>query len=161
MKLYEIDAAMDALIDPETGEVMDVQAFDALAMEKGQKIENVACWAKNEKALAEEIGAEIKRLQERKKAAENRAERLKGYLLYATGGQKYQTARAQISFRSSESTEITDEAGLIEWAESNGYDELLKYRQPEISKTAVKETLKSGVMVPGAQLVTSTSVIIK
>ena len=161
MTLYEIDTAIEALVDPETGEIMDNAAFDALSMEREQKIENVACWVKNEKALAEEIGAEIKRLQERKKAAENRVERLKGYLLYATGGQKYQTARAQVSFRSSESTEIIDTSAVIEWAQENGYEDMLKYREPEISKTAVKDAIKGGVTVPGAQIVTNTSVIIK
>ena len=161
MKLYEIDAAMDALVDPETGEIMDNEAFDALSMEREKKIENVACWVKNERALAEEIGAEIRKMQERKKAAENRAERLKDYLLYATGGQKYQSARAQVSFRSSESTEITDPDALTKWALTNNRDDMLVYKKPEISKSAVKEAIKGGAEIPGAQIVSNVSVIIK
>lgn len=161
MNIYEIDEAMSQLVDPETGEILDGEAFDALSMEREKKIENVACWAKNEAALAEGIKAEIATLRARQTAAENRVKRLKEYLLYATQGVKTVTPRVQISFRSSESTQITDTKAVIEWAQENGYDELLKYSDPEISKTAVKETIKSGIQVPGAELVTNTSVIIK
>ena len=42
MNLYEIDAAITALVDPETGEVSDFDAFDQLSMARDQKIENLS-----------------------------------------------------------------------------------------------------------------------
>ena len=161
MNIYEIDEAMNALVDPETGEIKDFEAFDALSMERERKIENVACWCKNESKLAEGIKAEIAALRARQAAAENRVKRLKDYLLYATQGVKTVTPRAQVSFRSSISTEITDGAALMDWAQSSGHDELLTYALPEISKSKVKEAIESGLEVPGARIVSNTSVIVK
>ena len=46
MNLYEIDAAITALVDPETGEVSDFDAFDQLSMARDQKIENMALYYK-------------------------------------------------------------------------------------------------------------------
>ena len=47
MTLYEIDAALAALMDPETGEIADIAAFEQLQMDRQTKIENVALWRKN------------------------------------------------------------------------------------------------------------------
>ena len=47
MNLYEIDAAITALVDPETGEISDFDAFDQLSMARDQKIENIALYYKN------------------------------------------------------------------------------------------------------------------
>ena len=62
MKLYEIDPAIDALIekliDPETGEITDTSAIEALEMEKAKKIENLACYIKNLTADAAAYKAE-------------------------------------------------------------------------------------------------------
>ena len=52
MNLYEIDAAITACIDPETGEVLDEEALNALHMERSAKVESVALWIKNLNAEA-------------------------------------------------------------------------------------------------------------
>ena len=62
MTLYEIDAAMQECIDPETGEV-DAERIEALAMERDKKIENIALWIINIKADIETAKAEIDRLR--------------------------------------------------------------------------------------------------
>ena len=41
MKLYEIDEAIMACIDAETGEIIDADKLDKLTMERDAKIENV------------------------------------------------------------------------------------------------------------------------
>lgn len=41
MTLYEINEAMLALVDPETGELMDYEAFSALNMAREEKLENI------------------------------------------------------------------------------------------------------------------------
>ena len=64
MTLYEIDQALLACIDMETGEV-DIEKYEQLAEEKDKKIENIACYYKALTAEAEAIKAEEKALAER------------------------------------------------------------------------------------------------
>jgi hypothetical protein len=59
MTLYEIDDAILACVDPETGEIINPEALTALQMEREKKLENVALWVKDLKAEAEAIGNEI------------------------------------------------------------------------------------------------------
>ncbi len=158
MTLYEIDGAILECIDAETGEVIDIDRLEALNMERDAKVENVACWIKELKAEAEAIKAEKQKLADRQKAAENKAESLKKWLAYALDGKKFSTARCAVSFRSSESVEVTEE-GLE--ALMKEHDELLTYKKPEPNKTAIKQAIKDGLSVDGVQLVQNVSAIIK
>ena len=158
MKLYEIDNAILDCIDTETGEVIDIDKLNELQLERDTKIENVACWIKDLKAEAEAIKTEKNALAERQKAAENKAESLKKWLAYALDGEKFKTARCSVSFRKTESVEVTEE-GLE--ALMKGHDELLTYKAPEPNKTAIKQAIKDGLNVDGVQLVQNVSTIIK
>ena len=159
MKLYEIDNAILECIDTETGEVIDIDKLNELQLERDTKIENVACWIKDLKAEAEAIKTEKNALAERQKAAENKAESLKKWLAYALGGQKFSTAKCAVSFRNTESVEVTEE-GLE--ALMKEHDELLTYKAPEPNKTAIKNAIKNdGLNVAGVQLVQNVSTIIK
>ena len=153
MTIYEIDEAILSCIDTETGEVIDTEQLDKLTMEREAKLENVACWIKELKAEAEALKAEKQRLADRQKVAENKMESLKKYLAFALDGQAFKTTRASVSFRKSQSVEITDIYKLDE--------NYLRYKEPEADKTAIKEALKQGKTVAGATLVENTSVIIK
>lgn len=159
MKLYEIEDAILECIDMETGEVIDIERLNDLQMKREEKIENVACWIKDLKAEAEAIKAEKMALAERQKAAENKAESLKNWLAYALAGQKFKTARCAISFRQTESVEVTPEG--LENLMRGGCDELLTYEQPKPNKTAIKAALKDGLNVAGVRLTQNTSTIIK
>ena len=158
MKLYEIDNAILECIDMETGEVIDTERLDALNMERDAKIENVACWIKDLKAEAEAIKAEKLALAERQKVAENKVESLKRWVAYALGGQKFSTAKCDVSFRNTESVEVTEEGLEVLMKE---HDELLTYKAPEPNKKAIKDALKDGLSVAGVELVRNTNVIIK
>lgn len=158
MKLYEIDNAILDCIDMETGEVIDIEKLNELQLERDTKIENVACWIKDLKAEAEAIKAEKQALAERQKVAENKVESLKKWLAYALNGEKFKTAKCAVSFRKSESVEVTD-AGIKSLMKE--HDELLTYEAPEPNKTAIKQALKDGLNVDGVQLVQKTSTIIK
>ena len=158
MKLYEIDNAILECIDMETGEVIDAEKLDALNMERDAKVENVVCWIKDLKAEAEAIKAEKLALAERQKVAENKAESLKKWVAYALGGQKFSTAKCSVSFRNTESVEVTEE-GLE--ALMKEHDELLTYKAPEPNKKAIKDAIKDGLSVVGVQLVQNVSTIIK
>ena len=158
MKLYEIDNAILECIDMETGEIIDAEKLDALNMERDAKIENVVLWIKDLKAEAEAIKAEKLALAERQKVAENKVESLKKWVAYALGGQKFSTAKCAVSFRNTESVEVTEE-GLE--ALMKEHDELLTYKAPEPNKKAIKDAIKDGLSVAGVQLVQNVSTIIK
>ena len=158
MKLYEIDNAILECIDMETGEIIDSEKLDALNMERDAKIENVVLWIKDLKAEAEAIKAEKLALAERQKVAENKVESLKKWVAYALGGQKFSTAKCAVSFRNTESVEVTEE-GLE--ALMREHDELLTYKAPEPNKKAIKDAIKDGLSVAGVQLVQNVSTIIK
>ena len=158
MTIYEIDNAILDCIDLETGEVIDTERLDALNMERDAKIENVACWIKDLKAEAEAIKVEKMALAERQKVAENKVESLKNWLAYALGGQKFSTAKCAVSFRNTESVEVTEEGLEVLMKE---HDELLTYKQPEPNKKAIKDAIKDGLSVAGVQLVQNVSTIIK
>lgn len=57
MNLYEIDEAILTCINPETGEVDDLDRLTKLQMERDRKVENVACCVVAGRAddVAEEI----------------------------------------------------------------------------------------------------------
>lgn len=159
MKLYEIDSAIYECIDAETGEIIDVDKLNNLMMERDAKIEGVACWIKDLKAEAEALKKEKQALADRQRVAEGKAESLKKWLAYALDGEKFKTPKCAISFRKTESVEVTDE-GLNNLM-LKGHDDLLTYKAPEPNKTAIKQALKDGLNVPGIQLVQNVSTIIK
>lgn len=76
MNLYEIDAAITACIDPETGELIDEAALVSLQMERADKIRNVALWVKNLNASVVALKAERDAFDERLKAAQKKADAL-------------------------------------------------------------------------------------
>lgn len=161
MNIYEIDDAILALIDPETGEVLDFEAFEQLAMERERKLDNLACWVKNLDADIVALDTEAKKLIERRDAAKRKRDRLKSYLQEALAGEKRSTAQYAISYRATESVELTNETAVIAWLIVHDHEDALTYRGPDISKTAVKALLKAGEAVNGAELVKRQSMTIK
>ena len=154
MTLYEINEAILNLVDMETGEIADVEAFDALTMQKEEKLENIALYIKNLTADAKAFAEQEEIFAERKKAAQKRIESLKSYLTYALDGQKFSTTKCAVSFRKSEKIEITDEAILPK-------DYVTETVTIKPDKTAIKNAIKSGQEVSGAQLVENLNISIK
>ena len=157
MKLYEIDNAIYECVN-EDGEVIDTEKLEELQMERDKKIECIACWIKDLAAEANAIKEEKLKLEARQKVAENKVKSLKNYLAYALKGTSFRTAKVSVSFRKIESVEVTPD-GLENLKAMR--DDLLKYKEPEPDKTAIKQALKSGLSVRGVQLVQNTSTIIK
>ena len=161
MTLYEINQAIldlyDSMVDPETGEVgkgFEWQ-LEKLDIARGEKIENIALWIKDLKAESEAIKMEMRKLQERARVADNKAERLKNYLAYSLGGEKFSTPRVAISFRNTKAVEIEPEA----WRFIP--DQYLRTRDPEPDKRAIGEALKAGIAIPGCRLIDNRSMTIK
>lgn len=152
MKLYEINEAILACVDPETGEA-DPEKLDELLMMRDEKIEGLALWVKDLKAEADAIRAEEKALAERRQAKERKAESIKAYLEKVLAGQKFETSRAVCSFRKTQKVEITDLDKIP--------DDYLRYSTPTADKTAIKAAIKDGISIEGAELVDSISMTIK
>ena len=158
MKLYDIDKAISDCVDAETGEIIDFEKLEALQMEREKKIDNIACWYKSLLSDAEGIKKEKEALAQRQKVKENEAARIKEYLSYLLEGQKLETSRNKISWRTSKQVHITDISQVLS---NEAYIKPRKYDESEINKTAVKEALLAGENVPGAELVTNLNLQIK
>lgn len=122
MKLYEIDQAIQeildgAVVDEATGEVsMDLEALEALELQRQDKLEGVALAVKNISAEADAIRAEEKKLAARRKTLENKRDGLKDYLAYALNGEKLKTPRVAVSYRAGvESAKIDDIWTVVDW----------------------------------------------
>lgn len=160
MRLYEINAALEELlnqVDPETGELIcDLDALEALSIEREEKLEGLALYVKNADAEAKAIREEEKALAERRRALENKAARAKDFLDQNLAGEKFQTARVAVSYRKSEQVEVS-----MGFFTEKANERFLRYKDPEADKTAIKAALKNGETVPGAELVSKTNMILK
>lgn len=154
--MIELEKAWDEAIDQETGEILSEEAFkriEALELALDEKIENLGCLYKNTVAYGEAIKAEKMKLAKRQAAAEKRAESIKEYLAMITNGQKFKSAKVEISFRRSEAVEV-DEGVLLP-------DEYLTFKAPTPNKTALKQALKKGAVIEGARLVENNNIQVK
>lgn len=162
MTLYEINEALMACVDQETGEIIDVEALNALHMEREKKLENVALWVKDLRAEADAIANEIKALTARKKAAENKADRLKAWLGEALEGEVFKTSKVRISYTHNTRLNVPDERELVEFLKTlEEPEKFLRFSDPELRKDEIKKALKDGYIIPGAELEATESVVIK
>ena len=153
MRLYEIDEAILSCIDPESGEIIDAEKLDALQIERDEKLENVALWIKDLTAEAEALKAEKQAFAERQKAAETKAESLKKWLSKALEGEKFKTTKVAVSFRKTQSVQVSDIWELEE--------KFVKVPEPTADKAAIKAAIKAGEDVKGAVLIDSVSISVK
>ncbi len=154
----DIEFVLEQAIDPETGKILDdalMAQYEQLQLDRSEKIENIVCFIKNLEADSKAIKEEAKNLTGRAKSAENKANHLRQYLEFCLQGEKFQSPKASVSFRKAQKVQV-DENRLAEIPE-----EFLRYKDPEVDKTRVKEALKAGETVPGCELVESNSMIIK
>lgn len=162
MTLYEIESAILNCVDQETGEIIDAEALNALQMERDKKIEGVALWVKDLRAEAEAIGNEVKSLNARKKAAENKAERLKQWLGDALAGEIFKSSKVRVSYTHNSRLKVDDEQKVIDFLQySNEYFDCLRIADPEINKDKLKSAIKAGAEIPGATIEPTESVVIK
>lgn len=153
MNLYEIDNEIMNCVDMETGEIIDAEKLDKLQMDKEQKIENIALWIKNLLSDAEALKAEKQVFADRQRAAENKATSLKKYLSDYMAGEKYKSAKVSVSFRKSEAVNILDMSKIPE--------QYLKVAEPTADKIGIKNALKAGEVINGAELVENQNIQIK
>lgn len=155
--LYEINADLEALldsIDPETGEI-DGDALTALTMERTEKLEGMALKLKNLTAEIEMIRAEERALAERRKTIERSRDSLKAFLMKSLDGEKLETPKVAISYRTSKAVEIDDD---LFWATA---DIRFLRQKAEINREEIKRALVAGENIPGAALVERVNLSIK
>lgn len=152
MNLYQIDAeimrAFESAMDPDTGEIVDAEAYaalDRLGVERDNKIENILLWIKDLKSDAEQLKKEKMAFAERQKSAERKCESLTRYVSGVLAGQKFKTEKVEASWRKSE---VVIYDGDI----ANLPEKFKKYADPELKKTELKKALKDGEEIDGARL---------
>jgi hypothetical protein len=154
MKLFEINEAIADLIDFETGEILDVEAFDNLKLERQDKLTNIALLYKNMTSDAKQLKELEKEYSDRRKRCEKTAEWCKATLARELAGEKFEdeNKRFKISWRKSEKVEITNEDVIP-----------AEYVKQTISfdKLAMKDAMKNGNVIEGVQLVETQSIQIK
>jgi len=156
MTLREIDASIMELFDEETGNLLEgaEDAYSQLQVERNEKIRNTALYYKNVQAELDVIAWEQKRLQARKKGLENKSRGLYYLLGQALQGQNFHDPLVDVRYKKNPPrVEVHDEAAVIEWCRESGNLDCIKFSQPEISKGDIKRLLRSGVDVPGVELV--------
>ena len=162
MSLYELDTKikgciqLDAehVVDTEDGEIFDLQQFEALQMERGQKIEGMCCYIKNLMAETVAYEAEEKRMRERRAAKEREIDRCKGYLAGVLYGEKFETPRCKISWRKSEVCNVLSMEEIPD-----------EYKRTKVTvdadKTAIKKAIKAGMEIPGAEVIQKLNMTLK
>ena len=157
MTVYEIDCAILDLVDEETGEVKDFEAFEQLQMERGKKIDNIGCWIKDLHAEVNAIGEEMKALKKRAEQSQKKADSLTGYLERILNGSTWKSPRLSVSYRASKATVVTDEDAL-----RTAHPELMRRTEtwkPDL--TAIKEFINENGEVPFAHIEERTKLEIK
>lgn len=151
--LFQIDQAILECVDLETGEIVDLERLQDLAMEKDAKIENTALWYKNLLSDAAQYKEQKDYFADLEKKAKKKAESLKAYLSAYLAGEKFETVRAKIRFTKSEQT-IIDDLDLIP-------EEFLKFKDPEPDLTALKKAIKEGREIDGVHIEEKKNIQIK
>ena len=170
------------MVDSETGEMVSeddfAEKFDEIQMELDKKIENTICFAKNLDSDVEQLKKEEKALADRRKSKENLSNRLKSnidryirqqftvaecdregniidYSLDEKGlnGYKFETPRCFISYRKSQSVDITDESKI-----PNNFIKVEEVKN--VDKVSLKKYLKDN-KCDGAYIKTNINMKIK
>lgn len=160
--VYELDAKISSciqldeehVVSVDDGEILNLQQFEALQMERDKKIEGLCCYIKNKNADAEAIYAEIDVLSQRASVMKREAERCKAYLAGALYGEKFETPRCKITWRKSEICNVLSMEEIPD-----------EYKRTKVTvdadKTAIKKAIKAGAEIPGAEVIQKLNMTLK
>ena len=148
MNLYELSTAFQQVqnmdLDPE---VMQ-DTLDSIEDAIENKAENIAKLIRNLESDVAAYKEEEERLKTKRQATENKVKWLKTYLednMKLSGKTKFKSGMFNFSIQKNPaSVNITDEKIIPE--------EFLIQQPPKVDKTSLKEILKRGIEVPGAEL---------
>lgn len=150
LRINELLEESGGELTPEIEEALTLNEENFLVKSEGY-IESIARF----KALAEAADVRIKEMQRIKKTAENSKRRLEERLLWALqtmGRDKVEVGLRKLALRMTTAVNITDETAIPA--------EYIKV-ETSIDKMRIKEALKSGEVITGAELVTNQSIQIR
>ena len=162
MTLYELTEAManfDFEVDEETGEITNADELDQLQLDRDEKLKNCVYYYKNLMAEADALKNEKQKLQQRQQIATKKAERMKSYIDYCLGGEKFapaDDATVKVTYRKSEAVEFAEGCNIFDVP-----DDFLRYKEPELDRNKVKKAIKDGGQVNGCKLVEKQNIQIK
>lgn len=150
LRINELLEESGGELTPEIEEALTLNEENFLVKSEGY-IESIARF----KALAEAADVRIKEMQRIKKTAENSKRRLEERLLWALqtmGRDKVEVGLRKLALRMTTAVNITDETAIPA--------EYIKV-ETSVDKMRIKEALKSGEVITGAELVTNQSIQIR
>ena len=153
MKLFQISEELENLIDYETGEVLDIEAFENLKMERQDKLQNIALLYKNCKSDFKQLDELVKEYTARRNSCKKTMEWAKATLETELKGEKLTDEKKRFTtyYHSSTSTKTNMEILPDEWK---------KTTVVPMTKE-IGEALKRGEKIEGAWLETNQSLVIK
>lgn len=148
MNLYELSVAFQEVQNMELDPEVMKDTLDSIEDAIENKAENMAKLIRNLESDVTAYKEEEDRLKTKRQATENKVKWLKTYLednMKLTGKTKFKSGMFNFSIQKNPaSVNITDEKIIPE--------EFLIQQPPKVDKTSLKEVLKNGVEVPGAEL---------
>lgn len=150
MTLYEMSNEYrnikDSLeVDPETGEILNLDILEQMEGQIYDKTEAVAIFIKELKAESEMIALEEKALKERKESKIKKAESLTRYLgsmMTMNAMPSFETSKVKVSSRKSEAVVVAENAEIPERY-------LVTKTEVKPDKAALKKAIKGGEEIPG------------
>lgn len=157
-----IDAILEMMVDPETGEVLSEDEALKVAEEYEATVLDKCEWmlkkVTEEKYKIEAMENQKRTLEKMIKTKKNLVERISKYVAMALKYQKWETpdGLAKISYRTTKDKVTVDDIDAIP---------LAYFKTPRVesnlSKTMIKEAIQDGCQLPGVHLEDSTSIIVK
>ncbi|MBE0469967.1 MAG: siphovirus Gp157 family protein [Methyloprofundus sp.] len=164
LSLYQISAnyleALDVLTDPEMDLPIEAvtDTLEGLGGELEDKAINVAKFLRNIEAAAKAIKEAEVEMAKRRRSLENRVTWMKDYLkgsMEHTGITKIECPYFKLSLMKNPGTvNITDENAIPDQFK----EQVISWK---INKTAIKDVIKAGELVPGASITNGTRLTIK
>nr|DAX47128.1 MAG TPA: resistance protein [Caudoviricetes sp.] len=148
MNLYELSLAFQDVQNMDLDPEVMKDTLDSINDAIESKAENIAKLIRNLESDVSAYKEEEDRLKTKRQATENKVKWLKTYLednMKMTGKTKFKSGMFNFSIQKNPaSVNITDERIIPE--------EFLIQQPPKVDKTSLKEILKRGIEVPGAEL---------
>lgn len=156
--LFEMTNEARALYELLQADEIDAETFEDTLESIGveQKLESYCQIIRQYEADAALYLAEADRVNKKARQAENNAKRMKGALLaymQSVGKDKDKAGTFSVSISSFQAVNVYNEADVPE--------QYFVPQEPKISKTLIRDAIKAGEEVPGAEMVTNLGVRIR
>ena len=148
MNLYELSLSFQEVQNMDLDPEVMKDTLDSIEDAIESKAENIAKLIRNLESDVSAYKEEEDRLKTKRQSAENKVKWLKTYLednMKLTGKTKFKSGMFNFAIQKNPaSVNIVDEKAIPE--------EFLIQQPPKVDKTSLKEILKRGIEVPGAEL---------